>query len=271
MFSRYFLTFLLVALVAAVASASADNQVSEVEFDEAKYELEVRSKIGDKVLKILKSFFKHATEDCLKSAVDKCKKHWYNPSKVIQCAKDFFSIENIGCLVGAQTEYEPVEFELEYDEAEYAELEIEVRSKLGDKVLKILKSFFKHLTEDCLKSAVDKCKKHWYNPSKVIQCAKDFFSIENVGCLVGAQADNESTKLDLEFDEAEYAELEIEVRSKIGDKVLKILKSFFKHATEDCLKSAVNKCKKHWYNPSKVIQCAKDFFSIENVGCLVGA
>lgn len=42
MFSRYFLTFFLVVLVAAVASISAEP---EVQFDEAKYELEVRSKI----------------------------------------------------------------------------------------------------------------------------------------------------------------------------------------------------------------------------------
>ncbi|XP_016841667.1 uncharacterized protein LOC107981189 [Nasonia vitripennis] len=186
MFSRYFLTFLLVALVAGVASASADNQVSEVEFDEAKYELEVRSKIGDKVLKILKSFFKHATEDCLKSAVNKCKKHWYNPSKVIQCAKDFFSIENVGCLIGAQADNESTELDLEFDDAQFEELEMEVRVNIGKKILKILKKFFKHATEDCLKAAIKKCKKHWYNPAKVIKCAKDFFSIENAACLIGA-------------------------------------------------------------------------------------
>ena len=45
-----------------------------------------------------------------------------------------------------------------------------------------------------------------------------------------------------------------------GKKILKILKKFFKHATEDCLKAAVKKCKKHWYNPAKVVQCAVSIF-----------
>lgn len=45
MFSRYFLTFCVVVLVAAVASISAETNEPDFEYDEAKLEVEVRSKI----------------------------------------------------------------------------------------------------------------------------------------------------------------------------------------------------------------------------------
>ncbi|XP_058788902.1 uncharacterized protein LOC131662921 [Phymastichus coffea] len=98
MFSRNFFIFSAILLVVALASASA--QSDEIEF-ESSLEIVERSKFGRKVEKILKKFFKNITEVCLKQAVSKCKKHWYNPAKVIKCAQDFFNIENIGCLVGA--------------------------------------------------------------------------------------------------------------------------------------------------------------------------
>ncbi|OXU22010.1 uncharacterized protein LOC107980832 [Nasonia vitripennis] len=99
MFSRYFLTFCLMALFVAFVSASVESE-PEYEFDDSSLSIEERSKFGKKVEQILKKFFKHATEKCLKEAVAKCKKHWYNPSKVIQCAKDLWSIEMAFCLVG---------------------------------------------------------------------------------------------------------------------------------------------------------------------------
>ncbi|XP_003425771.1 uncharacterized protein LOC100679420 [Nasonia vitripennis] len=101
MFSRYFLTFCLMAVFVAFVAASVEVESEEIEFDDSSMTVEERSKFGRKIEKILKKFFKHATEECLKAAVNKCKKYWYNPSKVIQCAKDLWSVETAACLVGA--------------------------------------------------------------------------------------------------------------------------------------------------------------------------
>lgn len=43
---------------------------------------------------------------------------------------------------------------------------------------------------------------------------------------------------------------------QIIDEIVKILKEFFVEAAENCLKQAANNCKKYWYNPKKLINCA---------------
>lgn len=60
------------------------------------------------------------------------------------------------------------------------------------KILKILEKAFKHVAKNCLEGAAKHCKKYWYNPSKLIDCAVSIiirllvlilFTIQN-GCHI---------------------------------------------------------------------------------------
>ncbi|XP_016845096.1 uncharacterized protein LOC107982125 [Nasonia vitripennis] len=209
---------------------------SDINVDElVDVSIENDNAIIDEILKILQEFFGEPAENCLKAAAKECKKHWYNPKKLVKCARDYFHDHSEECAV---SRVESLDVSIENDNA------------IIDAILEVLKKFFLNAAENCLKEAANKCKKYWYNPKKLVNCAKDYFK-ENEGDCAIPEVRAESDLL-------------IENDNAIIDGILEILKEFFVEAAENCLKQAANKCKKHWYNPKKLVNCAKDYFK-ENI------
>ncbi|OXU29275.1 hypothetical protein TSAR_015150 [Trichomalopsis sarcophagae] len=237
---------------------SEECAVSRVESVDVSIEND--NAIIDAILEVLKKFFVNAAENCLKEAANKCKKYWYNPKKLVNCAKDYFK-ENIEECGASEFQTKSVVAQ-ETELGDLTDEDIENRNAIVDEIVKILKEFFVEGAENCLKQAANKCKKHWYNPKKLVNCAKDYFK-ENIEECGAADFDAQKEIQMNSFD------LAIEEDNAIIDAILEVLKKFFVNAAENCLKEAANECKKYWYNPKKLVKCAKEYFKENEGDCAI--
>ncbi|XP_058795459.1 uncharacterized protein LOC131666641 [Phymastichus coffea] len=190
MFVYKFLALCILAFLALGANhvnAEGSIEMQDMNVDIRKIDIEQYDGIIDAIIDYLKDFFAEATTNCLKEVAHHCKKIWYNPKKLLKCAKEYFKEHQGECAIPDSLEYEHLIMAIDNDD-EFVELldeSVEARNPLLQVAIRLIAQAFKWAATHCIKEAAGHCKSHWNNPPALINCAKNYLIANKGRCALG--------------------------------------------------------------------------------------